>query len=124
LNKAEGVCAITSLGAFDYVEGGHLVLPNLKLLIEFPPGVLILLPSSVLRHGNTALALGDRRMSFTQYMAGGLHRWYEYGCRSVRTVEASTLPQDKKLVKKMRNQAKTAFREALRMWSTTTELAL
>ncbi|KII87540.1 hypothetical protein PLICRDRAFT_69864, partial [Plicaturopsis crispa FD-325 SS-3] len=80
-NIANGMCPVHSLGRFDYTKGGHLILWDLKLVIEFPPGSTILLPLSTLRHGNTTIQEGEERMSFTQYCAGGLIRWVKYGFR-------------------------------------------
>lgn len=62
-------------------EGGHLVLCqwDLKLVIEFPPGSTILIPSVSLYHSNTAIQLGERRYLFTQYTSGGLFRWVDQG---------------------------------------------
>ncbi len=37
-NLPFGWCSITSLGDFDPTKGGHLVLWELGLIIEFPPG--------------------------------------------------------------------------------------
>ncbi|PPQ82243.1 hypothetical protein CVT24_012927 [Panaeolus cyanescens] len=39
LNLPFGWCAIIALGNYDYVLGGHLVLHDLRLVIEFPPPV-------------------------------------------------------------------------------------
>lgn len=78
-NKANGMCPIFSLGNFDPTRGGHLVLPDLKLIIEFPPGSLIFIPSATLRHGNIRIRPGESRTSWTQYAAGGLFRWMRYG---------------------------------------------
>ncbi|KAH9920702.1 uncharacterized protein B0H18DRAFT_1086333 [Fomitopsis serialis] len=38
-NLPFGWCAISALGDFDPQQGGHLVLWDLKLVIEFPPGL-------------------------------------------------------------------------------------
>ncbi|KAJ7019274.1 hypothetical protein C8F04DRAFT_1276466 [Mycena alexandri] len=46
-NLAWGWCAVTALGNFDPDRGGHLVLWDLKLIIRFPPGSTILLPSAI-----------------------------------------------------------------------------
>ncbi|KAJ7925408.1 hypothetical protein B0H13DRAFT_1863243 [Mycena leptocephala] len=51
-NLAWGWCAITALGFFDPDLGGHLVLWDLKLVIRFPPGSTILIPSAIIRHSN------------------------------------------------------------------------
>ncbi|KAI0744418.1 hypothetical protein C8Q76DRAFT_580699, partial [Earliella scabrosa] len=82
LNLAAGWCGIIALGDFDSTKGGHLVLWDLKLLIEFPVGLLVFIPSAILRHSNTAVAADERRMSFTQFSAGGLFRWVECGFRT------------------------------------------
>jgi hypothetical protein len=123
-NKAEGLCGIWALGKFDYKKGGHLVIPAAKLIIEFPPGSLILIPSSILKHGNTRLSPVDRRMSLTFYSAGGLFRWVDYGFRTSKSVEASSTAKDQALVREMKIRAPTAYRDALARWSTAEELGL
>ncbi|KDR66326.1 hypothetical protein GALMADRAFT_259368 [Galerina marginata CBS 339.88] len=82
-NLAFGWCAITALGEFDYKKGGHLILWDLGLVIEFPPGSTILIPSSAIRHSNTRIQIGERRYSFTQYSAGGIFRWVDNGFKTV-----------------------------------------
>ncbi|KAJ7058646.1 hypothetical protein C8F01DRAFT_1085757 [Mycena amicta] len=79
LNLAWGLCFITALGMFDPLLGGHLVLWDLKLIIEFPPGSTIAIPSALLRHSNTSLQAGEIRYSVTQFSAGGLFRYVENG---------------------------------------------
>jgi len=78
-NLAFGWCAITALGAFDYVLGGHLILWDLGLVFEFPPGTTIMVPSSVVCHSNTRIQRHEHRYSFTMYTSGGLFRWVEHG---------------------------------------------
>ena len=78
-NYAPGWCAVMAMGDYDPRIGGHLVLWDLHLMIEFPPGAVILLPSAILRHSNTAVRHGEMRMSFTQFSPGGLWRWTECG---------------------------------------------
>lgn len=77
-------CAVTALGDYDPRRGGHLVVFDLKLVIEFPPGTTILLPSGSLRHGNTRIAPHETRTSFTQYCPGGLLRFSTYGMKNWR----------------------------------------
>ena len=74
-SKEPGWCCITALGDFDPTKGGHLVLWDLKLVIEFPPGSTVLLPSAAIAHSNTAIDCREMRCSFTQFTAGGLFRW-------------------------------------------------
>jgi hypothetical protein len=78
LNCPFGWCAIQALGSFDPTKGGQLVLWEAKLVIDFPAGSLILLPSSIITHSNIPVAMGDNRASFTQYAAGGLFRYVDY----------------------------------------------
>ena len=80
---------ITALGNFNPKLGGHLILWDLHLVIEFPPGSTILIPSASLRHGNTAIQPGEKQYSFTQYTAGGLFRWVEQGFQSTSDWYAS-----------------------------------
>ncbi|KAK6996785.1 hypothetical protein R3P38DRAFT_2565380, partial [Favolaschia claudopus] len=86
LNLAWGWCTITALGPFDPTRGGHLVLWDLGLVIRFPPGSTILIPSAILRHSNVPIQEGERRYSFTQFSAAGLFRWVDNNFRSDATV--------------------------------------
>lgn len=87
LNIPWGWCSIIALGDFDYTEGGHLVLWDLQMLIEFPPGATIQIPSAILAHSNTSISAGEPRYSMTQYTAGGIVRWMDCGCRSQKEME-------------------------------------
>ncbi|KIY47958.1 hypothetical protein FISHEDRAFT_16875, partial [Fistulina hepatica ATCC 64428] len=78
-NIPYGWCAITALGYFNHLLGGHLVLWDLKLVIQFPPGSTILIPSAVVEHSNTTIARHETRYSITQFSAGGLFRWVDQG---------------------------------------------
>jgi hypothetical protein len=78
-NLAWGWCAITALGPFNHLFGGQIILWDLGLVIDFPPGSTILIPSSLIRHSNTVIGDGESRYSFTQYAAGGLFRWVYNG---------------------------------------------
>ncbi|KAL0571369.1 hypothetical protein V5O48_010594 [Marasmius crinis-equi] len=80
-NLAFGRCAITALGKYDHTKGGHLVLWDLKKVIEFPPGCTIFIPSAVLCHFNTPIGAHETRYSFTMYTSGGIFRWVEHGFR-------------------------------------------
>lgn len=80
-NKPNGLCPIFCTGDFNPREGGHLVLRQLKIMVEFPPGTLCLIPSATIKHGNASIGPNEHRESFTQYAAGGLFRWVQYGFR-------------------------------------------
>jgi hypothetical protein len=76
-NLAFGMCSITALGDFDPKKSGHLILWECGLVIEFPPGASILIPSATITHSNVEVSTNERRYSFTQYTAGALFRWVE-----------------------------------------------
>ncbi|KAL1725059.1 hypothetical protein EV714DRAFT_240258 [Schizophyllum commune] len=78
-NLAFGWCAITALGDYDPDKGGDLVLWDCKMVIRFPPGSTILIPSAIIRHSNTEIGEGEHRYSVTQYSAGALFRWVAHG---------------------------------------------
>lgn len=98
-NLPYGWCSITALGSYDYTKGGHLILWHCHLVIEFPPGWTILIPSAIISHSNTRVGKKERRYSFAQYSAGGLFRWVENGFQTSESFRAGMsdeeLAQDK-----------------------------
>lgn len=117
-NKANGMCPIFALGDFDPTKGSHLVLPDLELVIEFPPGSLIFIPSATLRHGNIPVRAGETRTSWTQYAAGGLFRWMQYGGRSWDTLKK----QDKARAQHERDCRSARWKAAVAMFPTVESL--
>lgn len=66
--------------------------------------------------------MGDQvedRFSFTQYIAGGVSRWVEYGCQKLETWMASATPEE--LAQKELTDG-DRFKELLSMFSTVHEL--
>ena len=86
---AFGWCAVTALGTFDSEKGGHLILWELGLVIEFPAGSTIFLPSAVVSHSNVPIAQDEIRYSFTQYAAGALFQWVESGFQTLKDQKKS-----------------------------------
>jgi hypothetical protein len=78
-NLPFGWCAITALGDFDHKRGGHLILWDAKLVLEFPHASTILIPSATLIHSNIGTQPNEWRASFTQFTAGGNFRWVDNG---------------------------------------------
>lgn len=70
-NSPKTLCAIQAFGKFDPKKGGHLYIRELRLVIRFPAGSTILIPSALLTHGNTPVGPGEIRLSFTQFVPGG-----------------------------------------------------
>ena len=68
--------------------GGHLVLKDLGIVVEFPPGSTILIPSTLITHYNTPVRPHETRFSIVQYAAGGLFRWVENGFKTDAAWEA------------------------------------
>lgn len=81
-NLAWGWCAVTALGNFDPDIGGHIVLDELKLVVRFPPGCTIFIPSALVTHCNTPIGETETRFSFAQYSAAALFRWVHNGCKT------------------------------------------
>jgi hypothetical protein len=86
-NLSWGWCSITSLGSYDHFRGGHLVLWDLDIAVEFPPNSTIFIPSAVVEHSNTEMQEGEVRQSVTQYTSAGLFRWCAYGFRLKSTAQ-------------------------------------
>jgi hypothetical protein len=114
LNCPFGWCAIQALGHFDPKAGGHLILWDLKMVIEFPPGALILIPSATLTHSNIPVQEGDARVSFTQYCAGGLFRYVDNGFRT----ESQLAEEDPAAFAHMLDLKKTRWQMGLGLFST------
>jgi hypothetical protein len=82
LNVPFGWCAVTAMGNFNPRAGGHLVLWDLKLVVEFPHAATILLPSATIAHSNIPVGANEARGSFTQFTPGGLIRYVDNGFRT------------------------------------------
>jgi hypothetical protein len=82
LNVPFGWCAVTAMGDFDPSASGHLVLWNLKIVVEFPHAATVLLPSATIAHSNVPVSAGEARGSYTQYTPGGLIRYVDNGFRT------------------------------------------
>lgn len=76
------MCLVGALGNFDADKGGHFVCWDYDLIIRFPAGCSILIPSAVVTHSNTPIQEGEERFSIIQYSAGGLFRWVANGFKS------------------------------------------
>lgn len=56
-----------------------------------------MIPSAFVAHGNTRIQPGETRLSATQYVAGGLIRWVDYGFRSAKSLLLSKDGSEKRL---------------------------
>ena len=120
-NLSHGICALTALGSFNHRLGGHLILFDLKIVLQFPSGSTVLIPSGCLSHGNTPIQENETRMSIAQYASGGLFRWVAYGFRAAKTLIQTETGRDIK--KAIDMKAGERWRIGLDMFSKHSELA-
>ncbi|KAJ7238463.1 hypothetical protein C8J57DRAFT_1086947, partial [Mycena rebaudengoi] len=118
LNVPFGWCAVQAFGRFNPTKGGHLVLWELKMIIEFPLGATILLPSATISHSNIPVQAGDQRVSFTQFTASGLLRYVDNGFRT----EKELVEGDLKEYERMSALKDTRWQMGLGLLSTVDEL--
>lgn len=69
-NLVGGLCAVLALGNFDHRQSGHLILHELKVVLELKAGDLVFFPSAGITHSNSGLRAGETRYSIVQYTAG------------------------------------------------------
>lgn len=117
-NLAFGWCSVTAMGKFDFKRCGHLILWDMGLVIQFPPGSTIMIPSATIRHSNVRLGKDGTRMSFTQFTAGGLFRWVDAGFRT----SSKFLKQDRKGKAIFDEMLKDKWEMGLGLFSTLKEL--
>lgn len=114
-NAPASWCSIHALGNYNPDSGGHFVLFDFGLVIRFPPGSTVLIPSATLRHGNTVVQKDEKRFSFTAYCPGGLFRWVTYGFK----LEEDLAPGEKE---RMVGDGTARFQSVLSLFSKESEL--
>jgi hypothetical protein len=87
-------------------------MPACQLVIQFPAGSTILVPSSILEHHNVPTSPHERRYSVTQYAAGALFRWVGYGLRDTKSYRDS---MDKSCWKEVKERMKRNFELGLKL---------
>ena len=118
-NLAQSWCSITPVGRFDPRIGGHIVLWDYGLVVEFPPGSTMLLPSALIRHSNTSIRPGESRYSIIQYASGGLFRWVHNGCMLERDWLSQASEED---LRKHQEERDLRWSKAVKMFTTLDEL--
>ena len=66
-NLATGLCLVIPIGTFDHKKGGHLILHELKLILELPSSSIVLFPSAVVTHENVSIGPTEERRSITAF---------------------------------------------------------
>ncbi|KAF8321912.1 hypothetical protein F5887DRAFT_904460, partial [Amanita rubescens] len=118
-NLAQAWCSITPLGHFNPKKGGHLVLWDLGLVIDFPPGSTVLIPSALILHSNSSIRHGETRFSIVQYVAGGLFRWVNNG---YMTEEDRLAKESMKELDLRETEQKMRWEKAVNMFTKVDEL--
>ncbi|KAM6489083.1 hypothetical protein JOM56_001485, partial [Amanita muscaria] len=115
-NLAHSWCSVTAVGQFNPKQGGHFVLWDFGIAIEFPPGSTILIPSALFMHSNASIQDGETRYSIVQYAAGGLFRWVWNGCKTDKKLEES-LKGNKKPNQRQQGEQDDRWQESIKMFS-------
>lgn len=113
-----GWCTITALGDFDASKGGHLLLWDLGLALEFPAGACICLPSALITHSNIPTSENETRMSFTQYCSGEIFRFIENGFRT----DSDLTEKDPAILLFRKNVRKDRIKKGYEMFSNINDL--
>jgi hypothetical protein len=108
-----GWCTITALGEFDASKGGHIILWDLGIVLEFPAGACVCLPSALITHSNIPTNESETRMSFTQYCSGEIFRHIENGFRTDKNLEK----QDPAILAFRKNARINRIKEGFAMFS-------
>lgn len=108
-----GLCAVTALGKYDPKLGGHLILEELGLIVEFPPGATVLIPSAVITHCNTPVQATERRISFTQFMPGEILRFVDNEFQN----EVDIREEDPDKYAEICELKKLRWEQGIEMWS-------
>lgn len=61
-------------GEFNSKTGGHLILYELGIILEFPPGSIIAFPPALITHANVSIAPSETRSSVALYTMMNLVR--------------------------------------------------
>ncbi|KAJ7106118.1 hypothetical protein C8R43DRAFT_1140605 [Mycena crocata] len=73
---------LCALGKYSSVHGGHVIFWDLGLVIAFPSGSTILIPTGLVRYSFVKVREGERRYSVLQWAGSGLTRWALNGGRT------------------------------------------
>ncbi|KAJ7585508.1 hypothetical protein C8J56DRAFT_788541, partial [Mycena floridula] len=114
-------CLITAVSNHNPHCSGHIVLYSFKILVEFPSGSSIAIPSASVPHGNTPIQPGEERYSVTQYCPSGLLRWVHYGFQTAKSLVAQEGGRAKQ--KKLDGPPGSRWRWAISLFSTIKSLS-
>ncbi|KAJ7062988.1 hypothetical protein B0H15DRAFT_794753 [Mycena belliarum] len=118
-HQAAGWSILTALGSYSSMRGGHIILWDLGLVVSFPVGSSILIPTGLVRYSFVTVRPNERRYSLLQWAGSGIPRWFRNGKRS--DVEfAVNATREEHVAREERRQA--AHAEALDLFPIEAEL--
>jgi predicted N-acyltransferase len=95
------------------------VLWELQLVIEFPAGSTVLIPSAAINHSNTTIGADERRQSFTQYSSGSMFRYVDNGYKTSKAYMAGLKRRERDAVHERQSKQ---LQDGLALYSTVSEL--
>ncbi|KAJ3557640.1 hypothetical protein NP233_g11688 [Leucocoprinus birnbaumii] len=118
MNLGFAWCGVLNVGDFDPLLGGHLVLEELRFVVQFPPNSAILLPSACIHHCNTTIQEAEKRAVLTFYNPGGMFRYIDNYCMT----EKELWKQNRSHFVMIQMKKATRYQRALKLFSTLAEL--
>ena len=85
-NLSTGLCLVCPFGNYDYQQGGHLILHELKMILEVPPGYMVLFPSALITHENIPIQENEDRRVITGFTPASIFQWVENGYQSLKVL--------------------------------------
>ncbi|KAK7054023.1 hypothetical protein R3P38DRAFT_2381946, partial [Favolaschia claudopus] len=73
---------LTAAGTYRSIYGGHLIVWDLGLVIQFPAGSSILVPTGIVRYSFVEVRPGEDRFSILQWAGSGVRRFVENGYKT------------------------------------------
>ena len=94
-----------------------MVLVDYKLVVEFPRGATLCLPSAVCKHSNTHIQDGETHAAFTQYSAEGLFRYVDHRFQTWKTLASKKDSKSRRLVSQLKKTRKTHWTQKASLFS-------
>jgi hypothetical protein len=104
-NSSSGLCVVAAFGDYDHTLGGHLVLDDLKEVIEMRNGEVMAFPSALLTHSNTKVRDDQQRRSIVLWTCGQSIRYVDAG----HTLISSLGKAEKKVEREKHGRQVSAF---------------
>ncbi|KAJ7016826.1 hypothetical protein C8F04DRAFT_973077, partial [Mycena alexandri] len=73
---------LLALGHYNHRHGGHIIFWDLGLVVAFPPGSCILVPTGLIRYSFVKVRPHETRYSLVQWAGAGIRRWFQNGRRT------------------------------------------